>query len=1032
MPEWFSKSDKLVEQIAELDAKIELQREKSWARMPEIIEELAPMADLSVFPSVSPAIVEPLALPRKPQLPTIPVTAKPPSAPIEVPLWQRALQVFATPFEWVDENVIKPTLALGATTGGFIKEVKRKPGEDFWEWKKRSWQKWKAPGVDVNVPWSDDPLRLDLRGVLEFAPWLLLPGAGQVGTGARAARGVAGLLGKAGQAGRILGRAVEYSPWGLVEKTAGVAIKGAARAVGHVSERVSTSVGEKLFGKYTPPPLTAGEQKLLTFFKESVIPARKKFEKALPGLRSRQEAMAQNAFARARKGEITFAEAEVQAKKLLGKVEGIRAQFAAKAKDITKEETEEFLKKIDSAAESGLVDMNLTASMKNSLMGLDLPMPAELKAFGRIFGRDFAKAVSEISGAGMSSWEKVIDALNLPRAVLASADLSATFRQGLILGLIHPTKVPRWFGKQIKAFLSEKMALDMDDALRANPLYNQAVKDGVYFAPLKEAAASAAEELFMSKAARTLPLVRRSERAFITYLNEARMSTYKAAHSAMTAQGAKPGDFKLISEFINKASGRGNLPKGLEKYSPAFNTVLFSPRLQAATLQLPRQIGRMLLSKNPYMRKEAAKALIGFVGGGSTLIGLLNMSGNKVELDPRSGDFGKIIIGKTRLDIWRGYVQYARFTAQMLTGERKSAYGNMSKAERGEIAARFLQSKSSPAFGLMVDLLRGENYFGRPIFNDTTGFIDTVKERILPLALQDVIDAMEQSGTNGLWVAAPAILGIGALTLVNELVKVKEKIAKDAGYDSWDDIDPKTQREIQNRNIELQAAYIDFDRQVMGTAWGDWRSAGNSIEDVFKENVGLAVSQFRTTQDGYQFRQKISDAFTARRGGYDARNKELRFEEIVRRMDVEDTAESLLKLGPEQMAIKIYNDALFGEDMYDEFGDYRFDEADIRKEQLRQQLGEELFTYVEDYRGLKFENLPPEFQQLTEAKRVLRPYWQVKDEMTRIRGEPKTLWQERRLEQLIQRVKKKMLSRSRSGVTDPALARYYEMFYVKP
>ena len=992
---------------------------------------------------------------------------EPKKEPVSVPFWMRALQVFTAPFEWVDENVIIPGLAIAGTAAGLVPEVARKPGEDFFEWKKRSWAELEVPGIDLNVPWDDKPWRLDIKGILAFAPWLLLPGVGQVGgaaglgarlagkAGTRLARGLAGRIAtkQLGLPGRILGSAVEYSPWGLVEKTAGVALRGGIRATGKISERVSTAVGERIFGKYAPPPPTLAEIKVTKFFKESIAPARLKFEEAVPRLRAQQEAIAAKAFDRARKGEITFEVAEKQATKALGKVEGIRKGFGVKATDITKREVNEIVQKIDQAAEYGLMDLKLIRSMKRSLMGLDLPEPAQLKAFARIFGKDFAEAVSKVKGAGLSSWEKTVDALNFPRAILASSDLSATFRQGLILGLLHPTQTPRWFGRQLKAFLSEKMAFEMDDALRARPNFKEFVKAGGYIAPIRDALPTAAEELFMSNMARRVPLVRRSERAFITYLNEARMASFDAAHGAMTAQqdsimkalvarGAKKveidkavskfkSDKKLMAEFINLASGRGTLPKGLDKYNPVFNTVLFSPKLQAATLQLPRQLGRMLLSKNPYMRKEAAKAFITFVGGGSALLGLIKATGGEVELDPRAGAFGKIKIGDTHLDIWRGYVQYARFAAQMLTGERKSAYGNLSKAERGEIASRFLQSKSSPAFGLLVDLMRGETYMGKPIFDDTTGFSRAAMERVVPLALQDVIDATEQSGVNGLWVAAPAMLGVGVLTYVNDLVRVKAKIAKTAGYDSWDDMDPKTQREIQNSNAELQAAYIDFDRQVMGTAWGDWRNAGNAVEDVFKENVDRAVAQYQQTGDGVLFRDKISKAFTARKGGYAAREKEDRFEDIVKRQNIEDTLESTIALGPEQMAIKIYNDALYNDDMHDEFGDYRFDEAEIIKQQLRTQLDAMqpgLFDYVEEYRGLKYELMPAEFQELIKAKIVMREYWQVRDwyiKVIRQGREPRTESAIRLMDAFVARRRKSL------RLTNPEIAKYYDQFYKK-
>jgi len=429
----------------------------------------------------------------------------------------------------------------------------------------------------------------------------------------------------------------------------------------------------------------------------------------------------------------------------------------------------------------------------------------------------------------------------------------------------------------------------------------------------------------------------------------------------------------------------------------------------------------MLISQNPYMRKEAAKTLLTFVGGGVGLLSLLNATGNKVETDPRSGDFGKIKVGDTRLDIWRGYLQYTRFIAQMLTGERKSAYGNMNKAERSEVASRFLQSKSSPAFGLMADLLRGETFMGEPIFNDTTGFSRAAMQRVIPLAMQDIMDAVEQNGSNGALVAAPAMLGIGALTYVNNYIRVKNKIAEDEGFTSWDEIDPKTQREIENRNAELQAAQIDFDRQVMGTAWGDWRNAGQAIDDVFTHNVEQASAKFSASGNGIEYRDDITTAFAERRGGFAAREREDRFADIVKRNNITNTAEALVSLGPEQLAIKVYYDALFGEDMYDEFGDYRFDEARLRKEQLQQQLGAEMFDYVEEYQGLKFENLPAEFHELQEAKEIMKPYWAVREEVAKMFG---VAFSESSRGQT-------MISKIRKGkrLTDPRMEAAYQRFY---
>ncbi len=1045
--DWIPKTTKLTQQIAAEKAKADLEYELSqWQlqslqpspinwQAPEVPQEvpqwMSPPSNTltsNTLPYMEPSPVMQEFTPRRvvspiaetPQI--VEQTAPPKEKELKVPFWQRALQVFSAPFEWVDEYAIKPALALGATSIGAVKDVQRLPGEDFFEWKKRSWGSWEAPGIDIKVPWGDGDVRVDIKGVMEFAPWLLLPGAGQVGTAARAGIGVAGTLGKMGKVGRALGTAVELSPWGMAEKVTGAAMKSAVKGL----SKVTSGAEAKVFGAISEKKVSPAVEEFTKFFDEQVIPLRKEFEKNLPRLRSRQEANTKDILSRARRGEITPTEAQdLMAKATAG---GIKSEFAVSPwnRESVQKNIDELLGEVINATERGLVARDTATALHSLLLKGELPEPHHIREFSRVFGDKFAATVSQLKGVKRSKLDSIIDFLNIPRAVLAAGDISGVARHGLILGLVHPTKVPRSFTMMMKSMLSEKLALDIDATMRVKPLFRE-VMDNInpYLAPIEKGAVlTKVEESFPSAIAEKIPLVRRTERGFITYLNQLRYSVAESAYVSMKAMGASQDEMRMIGKFIDFATGRGDLPKALEKYAPVLNTIFFSPRLQAATLELPGQIGRMLMSKNPYMRKEAAKALVTFVGGGSALLMLLKHSGvAKVEIDPRSGDFGKLVIGDTRVDIWRGYAQYARFAAQLLTGQKKSAYGNMSKKERFDTAFRFLQSKSSPAFGLMVDLLKGESYMGDPLFEGTTGTIKTVRDRMMPLALQDVMDAMEQSGLNGLWTAAPATLGLGTLTYIDEFVKTKDKIAKTAGFETWDEIDPKTQREIWNRSPELQAAQIQFDRRVMETAWGEWRTAGNAIEDVFRQNVEQASEQFRVTKDGYKFRQRINDAFTARRGGYEARDKDPRFEEIVNRLNTQDTAEAMIALSPEQMAIRTYNDALYGDDMYDEFGEYRFDAAKDRKEQLKQVLGEELFNYVEEYQGIKYETFTPEFQEFKKAKEIMRPYWDVESEIVEMFGQ--RFAESNSGQRLISKLRKQ------KRAMNPELERYYQLFYAR-
>lgn len=1040
------------DRIAQENVRAEQAREKLRMR---VNTWTPPQAEAITQVIEQPVFVEPMTQPRfTPVAQPIVETPRPVAAPVTtpkvetvaepvIPFWQRGLQVFAAPFVWIDEYVIKPGLSLAATTTGAVKEVPRIAGEDFWDWKRRSWAEWDAPGVDINVPWSDDPWRVDIRGIAELAPWLLIPGFGGVGGAVggigkvgmkaslvafRAAVAEGGISGAVSASRIVAGSAIRFSPWGLLEsgvqRALGVAVKGVSKVTGGISTRT----GEKLFGKIpqpVEPEITPLVKEFGKYLDDVVIPSRKALTEAIPTeLTAKQGAKLRVIEKQYREGRITATQRSVLEETALASG-GIKGQYAVEPFKFDKAKMDELLDPLYRAAENDFTAVDTVFMMKKLLTDGAMPEPRFFREIQKAYGSKFSKSLRDITRVEPKLWEKIADYLNIPRSVLASGDLSMTFRQGLILVLTRPKDFPKAFYKQLKFFASEKLALEMDDALRAKPFYKTAVEEmGVDFTSWRAAERIATEEAFTSAFTQSLPFIKRSERAAVGFLNEMRMSAAEAAYSTMTAQGATKGQMRLMGDFINAASGRGRLPKNLEKYNPALSAVFFSPKYQMSTLQLPRQIGRMLISPNPYLRKEGATALATFVGGGATLLGLLHATGvGKVEIDPRSSDFGKLVIGDTRLDIWRGYVQYIRLLAQLSTGERKSAYGNLNKADRFDIAFRFLQSKASPATGLLVDMLKGENYQGEPLFEGTTGFTKQVRERLMPLAIQDTLDGMEQNGTNGLWVGIPAMLGIGVLTYVNEFVKIKDRIAKENGYESWDDIDPTTQRKIQNTSTELQVAAIKFDRQSMGTAWGDWTMAGKAVDEVFRTNVDNAVAKYKYDGDGYAFRGKIGKAFDERKGGFKTREADERFVDIVKRMKTQDTAEAWVALGPEQLAIRSYNEALYDDDMYDEFGDYRFDEADVRKQELRKQMGDEMYGYVEDYVGLKNETFPIEYQELVQAKKILAPYWDVANEIVRMFG--KAFAESNSGQALIAKLRKQ------KRMANPQVEMAYQKYYIR-
>ena len=1012
---------------------------------------------------------------------TTPVSTPPTAIPNNVPFWKRALDVFNAPFKWIDDYVIKPT--LGIIADPLVPDAVRKQGEDYFSWKRRSWEEWNAPGINLKMPWGN--WRVDVKGIAELAPWLLVPGAGEITSAIRglgeAAKGIS-MLEKLAPAIEGLAKVVEYSPWGFVEKGTGAIMSKGIKTVMGTTDKLSTQVGEKVFGKMKPEvPITPEADELLSYLKETVSPAYNKWRKGtkyqeagFKTLRKEQGAFAKQLSEEVSAGKITATQATEQAGKGWAKehksyyaltpealaqrqADDIAAvnqrmsqgliqpkdakalitritngpQYQSKVWDATK--VENLLQPVYNSAEKYSENVNTAMMLKDLLTVGEVPPPRFWEKIRPIYGNEFADGLKKFSLQPLSVREKALDWLNMPRALLSSTDLSATLRQGLIMTITHPLQVPRAMLSQFKAFASEKLSQDMYDNLLSKDITKKFMRDfDGYIAPLSEKAGHLLkEESFPSAIADKIPLIRRSNRAFVTYLNEMRVASFEPAYNAMMAQGATDAEIKSMAKFINLSSGRGELPAWLDKHSDILNTIFFSPRLQASRLELPSMLGKMLISDNPYMRKESVKALATFLGGGTALLTLLNATGaGKVEIDPRSADFGKIKIGDTRYDIWTGYLQYARFAVQLITGESKSAYGNINKQGRDETAWRFLQSKASPAFGLVVDLLRGQNYQGQPLFNDTNTALTAVGQRIVPLALQDLMDGFQQNGTNGLLKSIPSTLGVGVLTYVNKFTQMQNQLAKQNGAESWSELDPLTQRKLE-QTPAYQAASLEFDRQSMGTAWGDWRSAGNAIEDNFSNYVVQASNGYTDpTSDSYMngvtYRKKISDAYTARRGAYDARSKDERFSEIVSRLDSQTPQEALVKMGAEQMAIKTYNDAMYDKSLIDQFGDYNFEEADRRRDVLKQSMGQQMFDYVEAYLGVKYDALPPIFQELRKAQQTLKPYWQVQNQVEATYGKAQNNWQQTRIDSLISRLRKRM------RMADPQIAKYYDMFYKTP
>jgi hypothetical protein len=327
--------------------------------------------------------------------------------------------------------------------------------------------------------------------------------------------------------------------------------------------------------------------------------------------------------------------------------------------------------------EAGLMGFDELSAREGLLKLLDpsapVPQPSEIKLLEGVFGHKFVDTLTDSPG-----WRRVLfDVLNLPRALAASIDMSAPLRQGLILTVFHFVKAAKAFGAMHRFFFNEKYFNEFSDALRRNDYLPLAKESGLHLATLSKGAKgslSHGEEVFRSNLAENLPLigrgVRASERAYMGYLDKLRMDVFtdsaKRFEKKLGLDTVENIDaYKSLAEWINIASGRGSLGK-LERIAEPLGLVFFSPRFAASRIQAANPLTYVRM--HPAVRQQAIREMLTVGAVGLSVTGLAYAAGAKVELDPRSTDFGKLRVGHTRVDISGGFQPYVRLAAQLAGG----------------------------------------------------------------------------------------------------------------------------------------------------------------------------------------------------------------------------------------------------------------------------------------------------------------------------------------------------------------------------
>ena len=469
-------------------------------------------------------------------------------------------------------------------------------------------------------------------------------------------------------------------------------------------------------------------------------------------------------------------------------------------------------------------------ALDNLFIGGQLPNKSNTEALQKVLGLQFTTALEKFRTPTLK--DKFMDILNIPRALIASGDVSYPLRQGLLLGLADPVAGGKMIWNSLHAFASPTYA---DEAYR--------LASGLTGTPLQQAKTNAllrwgmdvlggaggAEEQFRTgllgrkifgsnEAGRILQA---SDRSFATAGNIQRWEVGQKYVDDLIRTYLKPGedatsvtvindilknrvpeqDGKRLADTLNILTGRTSWKKLTQgETGQILNAGFFSPGFFAARLQAPfllpmraielaKQDPSLLLnpyrmySQDPAMRLQA-RMFGGLVAQGLGFYGAMKVAQAyglpdvNMELDPRKSDFGKLKVGTTYYDPWGGYTPMVRALAQEITGERISQRGEKYATDRMEVVKQFLRSKVSPTVGFGWDALSGQTFTNQRVSFEKNSLEDRALASLVPLFMQDVVTGFKEGGLPSAAAMLPSAFGLGVQSY-QSMPQLKDSIASE-------------------------------------------------------------------------------------------------------------------------------------------------------------------------------------------------------------------------------------------------------------
>lgn len=409
--------------------------------------------------------------------------------------------------------------------------------------------------------------------------------------------------------------------------------------------------------------------------------------------------------------------------------------------------------------------------------------------------------VNELKGNNETNWDKAFNIANLPKAMEATWDYSASLVQAG--SMITDRHFWSSMVQQFKYGWSEEEFTRMRANILSHPYYELAKKSklaikniGDRLSPNEEYMGSnlidKANQWLKTKSTGLLPglskdasgslkvgmtgyvpnVTRGADRAFMGFLNNLRFQTFVDAVDAAKLRGEDVSvgskAVRDIAENINTFTGHGNIGPhdAFGNAVPFLNLFAWTIRKVSSTLTLMSPVP--FVKASPTARAFAMRQMFGYLTATASLYGLARMAGYEVPLDPSDSHFGWVKIGDTwhnplgdkpvyfRL-LWRlatGRIvngagvesRFARSVPEMLTGEHPKIDNRFDN--RSTLLLRFARSKLGPNASMFSDAVTEKDYMGNDVGLDWDTAKREAAQRLPPMSLSSMLDVMQNSHDN--------------------------------------------------------------------------------------------------------------------------------------------------------------------------------------------------------------------------------------------------------------------------------------------